>query len=217
MVDTQAAYLLLRYSLSVRFHFLTGMVGPALAHGADGASPLATHDTRLIRSLTFLLVDPTVSYQLREARVAAGLGCAAILQAELCARDGGLSLAGARMMWASTHLARAMAVLPYLLEHCAVYQLTDTALQPDAALPYFDGLRVALRALHDQSLTACVAYPDLASLLSGPPRSQHDLAEGVFASRLTAKCGRLSRMTGIARGCYQQVGSTQVHGWLSSR
>ena len=104
----------------------------------------------------------------------------------VAARDGGLSLAGARMMWASTHLARAMAVLPYLLEHCAVYQLTDTALQPDAALPYFDGLRVALRALHDQSLTACVAYPDLASLLSGPPRSQHDLAEGVFASRLTA-------------------------------
>ena len=79
VVDTQAAYLLLRYSLSVRFHFLTGMVGPALAHGADGTSPLATHYTRLIRSLTFLLVDPTVSYQLREARVAAGLGRALAL------------------------------------------------------------------------------------------------------------------------------------------
>lgn len=58
------------------------------------------------------------------------------------------------MMWATMHLARASAVLPYLQEHGAVYQLDAAALEPGAQLPYYDGLRDALCVLHGQSLTA---------------------------------------------------------------
>ena len=176
---------MLRYSVSVRFHFLMGMLGPALVHGGASAAPIATHDTRLVRTLAFLLTDPTASRQQREARAAAGLEQRVIQQAELRAKDGGLNLAGARLLWPAAHLSRASAVLPYLSKHSAAYCLDVQALDyTNCVLPYFGGLRVALLELHRQSPAAAASFPDLASLLSGSPRSQHDLAEGVFATRL---------------------------------
>ena len=117
------------------------------------------------------------------ARAAVGLPRLAILQAELRARDGGLSLAGARMMWAAVHLARGSAVLPYIRDHGVAYCLDSQALDYSLSTPYFDGLRRALDALHEQSVAAAASHPDLASLLSGSPRSQHDLAEGASRRR----------------------------------
>jgi hypothetical protein len=108
-----------------------------------------------------------------------------IKQAELRAKDGGLNLAGARLLWPAAHLSRASAVLPYLSEHRVAYSLDASALDcTNSVLAYYGGLSIALLELHRQSPAAAASFPDLASLLSGSPRSQHDLAEGVFANRL---------------------------------
>ena len=97
--DTQAAYLLLRYSLSQRVVHWLGLIGSTIA-GADG--PVAVHDARLRRSLAALLVDPTAPGERRDELVAAGVPLRVWEQAQLAAARGGLSLAGGELLWAPT-------------------------------------------------------------------------------------------------------------------
>ena len=148
----------------MRFHFLMGMLGPALVDGGGRAAPLASHDTRLARTLAFLLTDPTAPRQLREARASAGLEQRVInpvKQAELRAKDGGLNLPGARLLWPAAHLSRASAVLPYLSEHRIAYCLDAPALDcTNSVLPYFGGLSIALLELHRQSPAAAASFPN---------------------------------------------------------
>ena len=68
LCDVQAAYLLLRYSLSVRFVYLLRTIGPIIAELRD---LLPRHDARLRRTLQFLLVDPTATPERRAELVAA--------------------------------------------------------------------------------------------------------------------------------------------------
>ena len=72
--DTQAAYLLLRYSLNARFSFLMHAVEPAALQlpRADGSVPVCVHDEMLHRSLCYLLVDPTVSQERRTEMARSG-------------------------------------------------------------------------------------------------------------------------------------------------
>ena len=86
--DTQAAYLLLRYSLSQRIVHWLGLVGSTMS-GAGG--PIAVHDERLRRSLAALLVDPTAPGERRGELVAAGVPLRGGGQGQLSAARGGLS------------------------------------------------------------------------------------------------------------------------------
>ena len=95
--DTQAAYLLLRYSLSQRIVHWLGLVGSTMS-GAGG--PIAVHDERLRRSLAALLVDPTAPGERRDELVAAGVPLRVWEQAQLSAARGGLSLVGGELLWA---------------------------------------------------------------------------------------------------------------------
>ena len=65
--------------------------------------------------------------------------------------------------------------------------------------PYFTGLQCALDVLRQQSPAAALRYPDLTSLLSGSPITQHDLAEGVFERQFTGLLGRLQTARHQAR------------------
>ena len=134
------------------------------------------------RSLAFVLTDPLPAQEQRVTAAAVGVPELAWQQAQMQARDGGLQLPGAVMQWAAAHLAGALRCLPFLQSHAAAYCLDGVPLADAASpLPYFHGLRAA--AAHLQAQVATPAFPlDLASLLSGSPRSLHDLSEGVFAS-----------------------------------
>ena len=176
--DTQAAYLLLRYSLSQRIVHWLGLVGSTMS-GAGG--PIAVHDERLRRSLAALLVDPTAPGERRGELVAAGVPLRVWEQAQLSAARGGLSLAGGELLWAPAQLACGLACVPYVREHAAFYGLEglfEGGGVPD--LPFFADLRAALARLHELSSAAVASYPTLDYLLSGSPRSLHDLAEGVY-------------------------------------
>jgi hypothetical protein len=186
--DTQAAYLLLRYSLNARFGFLQRAVEPSalLLPTNDGDTPVRMHDERLQESLRYLLVDPTVDHERRtEMARNGGYVLRVFLQAALRAKDGGLSLPTAELLCASAHLAGACAELPYVREHAASYQLDGVCLDATSELLYFRGLDNALQRLHGQSADAAQLYPDLASLLSASPQkaSQHALAEGCYAKQ----------------------------------
>ena len=150
--DVQAAYLLLRCSLSVRFHFLLRTVGATLAAPPGGAltGPLVTHDARLRRSLSYLLVDPGADSERRDALAEAALGEERLFQqAQLRARDGGLTLAGADVLWASAHLSGAVACLPYVQTYAAELRLDAASCAADSTLPCFDGRLAALRRLRE--------------------------------------------------------------------
>ena len=124
--DTQAAYLLLRYSLSQRVVYWLGLVGSTMA-GAGG--PIAVHDERLRRSLVALLVDPTAPGERRSELVAAGVPLRVWEQAQLPAARGGLSLAGGELLWAPAQLACGLACVPYVREHAAFYGRAGGALR----------------------------------------------------------------------------------------
>ena len=182
--DTQAAYLLLRYSLAVRVHYLLRLVGDALAPHEEGPqAPLWVHDAQLSASLAVLLVDPTLDPVCRQAQAVQGLPRLAVAQAGLPAKAGGLSLLPASSLWAVARLAGAMAVRPYLIEHADAFCLPASALSTVSTLTYYSGLRAAFTELHLRSARSTVLYPDFTSLLSGSPVSQHDLAEGVFVDQ----------------------------------
>ena len=186
--DTQAAYLLLRYSLNARFGFLMRAVEPAALQCPDltGSVPVSVNDEMLHGSLRYLLVDPTVSQERRtELARNGGYVLRIFKQAELRAKDGGLSLPSAELLCAAAHLAGASAELPYVTEHASWFRLDGADLGASSPLPYFAGLTSALRQLHGQSTEAATKYPDLASLLSASPQkaSQHALAEGVYAKQ----------------------------------
>ena len=128
------------------------------------------------------MADPTPEQSVRVAAAEVGVPELAWLRAQMAARDGGLQLSGAVLTWAATHLAAALRCLPFLQAHAADYCLDAAALaDAHSPLPYFMGLRCAAGRLAAQ--IDAPAFPlDLASLLSGSPRSMHDLSEGVFAS-----------------------------------
>ena len=181
LTDVQAAYLLLRYSLSVRFQFLIGMLGPvaATAGGAD-SSPTAAFDARLHRSLSFLLTNPQEAQETRMQQAAQGLDRAAWMQAQLRAKDGGLTLTGADTHYAAVHLARSAKVLPYIIAHAEDYNMTPGDLSALPHIPFFDGMRHTLQRLHDQSSDAELRWPDLQHLLSDENMNQHLISEGVY-------------------------------------
>ena len=198
--DVQCAYLLLRYSLSVRFHHLLRTVGSEMGPGFDPQGPRWAHDSQVARSLCSLLVDPLLADDERRARIGQFvLGTEAWDQASLPARRGGLGLARAVDLWPAARLACASAVLPFLREHAAAFALSPADLSTASALPYFTGLQFALDTLRQQSPTAAIRYSDLTSLLSGSPITQHDLAEGVFERQFTGLLGRLQTARDQAR------------------
>ena len=127
--DTQAAYLMLRYSLSRRFGFLLRMCGSVLAVPLEGddVPPVFAHDARLMQSLAYLLTDPTLPTDVRDARALCTLPDEVMDQAILPTRMGGVALDSAVVLWAATHIAGATACLPYLYEHRAVYCLSALA------------------------------------------------------------------------------------------
>ena len=162
--DTQAAYLMLRYSLSRRFGFLLRMCGSVLAVPLEGddVPPVFAHDARLMQSLAYLLTDPTLPTDVRDARALCTLPDEVMDQAILPTRMGGVALDSAVVLWAATHIAGATACLPYLYEHRAVYCLGSGVFASGAAgLPYFRGLSIALTALHTDSPRCALQYPDL--------------------------------------------------------
>ena len=101
-------------------------------------------------------------------------------QARLPTRLGRLSLPCACVSAPVVHLARATASLGYLHAYAGCYQLVGVDLGASSTLPFFDGLRAAADAYARQ---LGQPEPDLASLLTGTPSSQHDLAAGVYARR----------------------------------
>ena len=181
-------YLLLRYSLNVRFGFLMRAVEPAALQlpDSDGSVPIQVHDDMLHGSLRYLLVNPNESQERRVALARDGGYVMRIFaQAALRAKDGGLSLPTAELLCASAHLAGAAAEMPYVREHAASFRLGGVDLEASSELPFFGGLVNALRRLREQSADAATQFPDLASLLSASPHkaSQHALAEGVYAKQ----------------------------------
>jgi hypothetical protein len=188
LCDTQAAYLLLRYSLNRRFSFLQRALGPVtlMLPRADGVCACDAHDAELTTSERYLLVDPTVAHERRVQLASNGSFVARIfLQAALPAKDGGLSLPTAELTCASAHLAGACAELPYVREHAAAFCLDGTALDHTSRLPYFFGLTSALQRLHTQSADAQTSFPDLAVLLAATTQkaSEHALAAGCYAKQ----------------------------------
>jgi hypothetical protein len=180
LTDTQAAYLLLRYCLSIRLHYLIGIVGPTLLQEQHGIpSALKLNDELMLTTLQHLLTDPTRPHEARVAEAAAPLPATTWAQAQLRAKDGGLNIPGAEHMWAACHLGRSTAVLTYITEHANAYNLNGEVLQAADGLPFFDGLRTALTRLHAQSDAAANQWPTLRNLLTASP-TQHDIAEGVY-------------------------------------
>jgi hypothetical protein len=167
--------------MSIRFQFLAGMLGPvvAAANGSDG-SPATMSDARLRRSLCFLLTNPQEAHETRLQQAAQDLDEAAWLQAQLCAKDGGLTLTGAEMLYAAVHLARGAAVLPYIIEHAEDYNMIPEEITALPNISYFNGMRHALQRLHAQSPDAQLKWPDLQHLLSDEKINQHSISEGVY-------------------------------------
>ena len=125
-------------------------------------------------------------------------------------------MAGADVLWASAHLSGAVACLPYVQTHAAELRLDAASCAADSTLPYFDGLRAALRRLREQSPAAAVAVSSLADLLSGSPStaSQHALSEGVFAEMqdtvMAAQAGRPRHEARLRSAAGEHAGS-----WLA--
>ena len=87
--DTQVAYLLLRYSLAVRIHYLLRLVGSEMAPHEEGPqAPIWVHDEQMALSLAALLVDPTQEADARSARMHQRLPAWVVAQAGLPAARG---------------------------------------------------------------------------------------------------------------------------------
>ena len=213
--DTQVAYLLLRYSLAVRIHYLLRLVGSDLAPHEEGPqAPIWVHNEQMALSLAALLVDPTLEADARSARMRQRLPAWVIAQAGLPAASGGLTLTLASDVWDAARLAGASAVRPYLLEHAADLRLPPSALSTISALPYYAGLRAAFDSLLARSPRARALYPDFTSLLSGTPVAQRDLAEGVFVSRFLEVVAQQPSMQHRAR-VYSAAGQ-HAGAWLGT-
>ena len=213
--DTQSAYLLLRYSLSRRFGFLLRTCGGVLAAplDQDGDPPTRAHDDRLFRSLAYVLTDPTLPSEARDARALHILTSEDLQQAILPTRVGGLALDCSALLWAPTHLAGAAACLPYLYTHRAFYCLDAAFGSGAGALPYFCGLSVALTALHADTPVAQQQYTDLRMLLADSPPSLHDLSTGVFLGLRTSLLARCSDDASRAR--LLSAGGLHAGSWLT--
>ncbi len=122
-------------------------------------------------------------------------------------------------MHAAAHVSGVVSCLAYISTHRSILHAPTDLLSAACALPLYDTLRNAIGVLRSQG-TDC----DLQALLSGSPRSQHDLAEGVYlqsrnevldAQPEPRHRARLISAGGSHAGAW--LGAFPVSKWLTAR
>ena len=207
---TQIAYLLLRYCLVTRFGFWLRTVPPTvLLHVADGApSVLQSVDSRQRDTLACILTDS-------DDATADALPALALEQAALPAKRGGVGLISHIAICHAAYVAGYTVALAYMREHHSRLLVTPSAADSDGAptsdTPALAVLRSAYARLGMQSADG--ASP-LSSLLSGSPRSQHDLSEGVHEKSVDELLARLPSEVDRAR--VRSCGGQWAGLWLAA-
>ena len=186
--------------------------------GGEGA-PGDIHQELMGTSLRALLTDPTKPPSRRLELAEAELPLRVYAQAALRAKDGGLGLTCAWLMRNAAQVAGVVSCLAFISTHRSTLHAPADLLSATCALPLYDSLRTAIGLLHEQGTKF-----DLQALLSGSPRSQHDLAEGVYLARRNDVLdsqpdprhrARLISAGGSHAGAW--LGAFPVSKWLTAR
>ena len=186
MPDVQAAYVILRYCLALRFLHLLRACGPVLRE-ADGGreSPVACHDATFRDTLAALLTRHDRLAR-RAAASAADFPALVFQQAVSPPKAGGGALACADAVCEAAFLACTLACVVFLRAH-AVLLRAPADLSEACPLPMYDLLLGAHARLRADSATP---VQDLSPLLSGStPPAQRVLSEGVWDRRQAAVRG----------------------------